>query len=91
MPKTEVNWTRADEDGQKRQVTAHSVGGKWIFKTRRGRFDLWEPMPAPELQDWLELLDGVKRRVGRRLATPKEEAQLRAHVRTLFPGEDVPG
>lgn len=91
MPKTEVSWTREDAEGIKRRYTAHSVGGRWTFRTQAARFDPWTELAEPSLEDWLELLDGVERRVGRGLAQAREAAQLRRHVKGLFPGAEIPG
>ena len=82
----EISWTRADEEsGQKHQIYARQTGNRWNFFIRRRRFDNWEPLPKPPLEDWLELLDGVERRVSRRLQPPEAIAQVKKLMRDRFP------
>lgn len=89
MPKIEVTWTSQDAAGDKRQVCARTKGDRWVFLTRARRYDDWVEVAEPPLEDWLEFLDGVRRRVGRHLATSKDEARLLAHIRKLFPDAQV--
>ncbi len=89
MPRTEVNWTRTLPEGGKRQGYAHRIGNKWVFHARAKRFDPWIVDEAPPLEDWLELLDGVRRRVGRGLARPDDEALVRRCLRERFPDADI--
>lgn len=88
--KAEITWKCRAEDGTKREVNAQRVGGEWRFTVRERRFDQWQPLPHPPLEDWLELLDAVHRRVGRRLLTPDLEARLRKNITELFPDADIP-
>jgi hypothetical protein len=44
----------------------------------------------PPIDDWLELLDGVRRRINRRLVRPEEEARVIKRIRELFPGVEIP-
>ncbi len=86
MPKAEVSWRRVTEDGEKLQCYAQHVGDQWIFYSRGKRFDLWQKNPEPPLEDWLELLDSVQRRINRRLLRPEEEDKLKKIIEERFPG-----
>ena len=61
MPKAEISWKRKTDDGEKLQVYAQRVGGEWVFYQRGKRYDPWQHVPEPPLDDWLELLDAVHR------------------------------
>jgi hypothetical protein len=90
MAKAEISWKRVTEDGEKLQVYAHHVGDRWIFYQRGKRFDEWEQNDEPPLDDWFELLDGVRRRISRRLVRPEEEARVIKRIRELFPEVEIP-
>ena len=85
MAKAEISWRRTDEDGQKLQVYAHHVGNRWIFYHRNRRYDNWEEIENPPVEDWLELLDSVKRRVARLLLRPEEIDRVTKSIRERFP------
>lgn len=85
MPRLEVTWSSETADGEKRQVCGRGGGDRWVFYARRKRFDNWEELASPTLEDCLALLDGVRRLGGRHRATAKDEAQLRAFIRKRFP------
>lgn len=89
MATTEVNWTSVGPDGRKRQACAHRIGKNWVFYARSGRFEDWQEQQAPPLEDWMELLDGVRRRIGRRLARPEDEQLVLRAIRERFPEADV--
>ncbi len=90
MAKAEISWNRVNEDGVKRQAYAHHVGNRWIFYQRVKRFDEWEENKDPSWDDWLELLDGVRRRINRRLVRPEEEGRVVKRMRELFPEAEIP-
>lgn len=90
MAKAEISWIRETEEGERRQVYAHHVGDRWIFYSRPRRFDEWEENEKPPLEDWLELLDGVRRRINRRLVRPEEEARVIKRIHELFPEAKIP-
>ena len=90
MPKAEISWKRVTDDGRNLQVYARHVGREWKFFHREKRFDQWEPVPEPPLEDWLELLDAVRRRVNRRLLRPEEEERVKKSILKRFPGEKIP-
>jgi hypothetical protein len=85
MAKAEISWKRIDEEGVRLQVYARHVGRDWRFFARAQRFDQWETIPEPPLEDWLELLDAVQRRINRRLLRPEEEARVKKSIRERFP------
>jgi hypothetical protein len=88
--KTEISWKGVTEDGQRRQVYAERVGDRWHFYAREKRYDNWEELKQPPLDDWLELLDGVRRRIARRLVRPEEETRLKKIIREHFPDAPLP-
>jgi hypothetical protein len=86
----EITWTRRDaETGDKLQVCAQMTGHRWDFFIRQRRFDNWQPHPQPPLEDWLELLDGVQRRVQRRLQRPEALVTVRKLILERFPEAEV--
>lgn len=87
--KAEISWKRTDEAGEKVQVYAHHVGNRWLFYWRYRRFDQWQPLESPPLEDWLELLDSVRRRAQRRLLRPQEIGRIEQRIRELFPEADL--
>lgn len=89
MGKGEISWKGRTAEGVKREIYAHRVGSEWHFYVREKRYDCWEPLTHPPLEDWLELLDGVRRRIARRLVRPEEEGRLRKTIRELFPGTEL--
>ena len=89
MGRGEISWKGRDAEGVKREVYAHREGKEWKFFVRGKRYDQWAPLAQPLLDDWLELLDGVQRRVSRRLLRPEEEPRVRQAIRELFPDAGV--
>jgi hypothetical protein len=85
MPKAEISWKRVTDEGVKLQVYAQRVGREWIFYHREKRFDQWQAVPHPPLEDWLELLDAVQRLVTRRRLQPDDEERVRRRIRERFP------
>jgi hypothetical protein len=77
MGKAEISWKGRTEDGLKREVYARRMGGRWNFFVRERRNDQWQEMEAVPIEDWLELLDGVQRRINRRLLRPEEELRVK--------------
>jgi hypothetical protein len=43
----------------------------------------------PVFEDWQELLDGVRRRIQRRLLRPEEEARVMKLIHERFPEEKI--
>jgi hypothetical protein len=89
MPKAEISWKRVTDDGVKLQVSAQHVGREWIFFRREKRFDQWQPVPEPPLEDWLELLDAMRRLVTRRRYQPADEEHLCRRIHERFPEAEV--
>jgi hypothetical protein len=89
MPRAEIIWKRRSPAGETVQVKARHVGDQWTFFVREARFDQWQPFEKPPLEDWLALLDGVRRRLGRGSLRRDEVDRLERAVRERFPGADV--
>ena len=89
MAKAEISWRRVTEDGVKLQVYAQHVGRDWKFFRREKRFDPWQQIPEPPLEDWLELLDAMQRLVVRRRYQPDDEEDVRQKIRDRFPDADI--
>jgi hypothetical protein len=85
MPKAEISWKRVTEEGTKLQVYAQHVGRDWLFYTRQRRYDQWQAVPDPPIEDWLELLDAIQRLIVRRRARPEEEDKIKKSIRERFP------
>jgi hypothetical protein len=89
MAKAEISWKRVTEEGVKLQVYAQHVSRDWRFFRRARRFDQWQAVPEPPLEDWLELLDAVQRLITRRRLQPVDEERLRRRIRERFPDAKV--
>lgn len=89
MPKAEISWKRVAGDGEKLQVYAQRVGREWIFFHRGKRFEVWQPVKQPPLEDWLALLEALQRLITRRRYQPDDEIRLRRQIREKFPEADV--
>jgi hypothetical protein len=85
MAKAEISWRRTTEEGLRLQVYARHVGRDWRFFARERRYDQWQAIAEPPLEDWLELLDAVERRINRRLLRPEEETHVKKSIRERFP------
>jgi hypothetical protein len=85
MPKAEISWKRVNDDGVKLQVYAQRVSREWLFFQREKRFDQWQPVPEPPLEDWMELLDAVQRLITRRRLQPEHEEHVRRRIREKCP------
>lgn len=90
MAKQEISWKKTDENGEKWQVYAKKTGDSWQFFHRHKRFENWEPFKNPPLDDWLELLSGVDRRINRQLLKPEESKKVRRTIHQYFPDADLP-
>ena len=86
MPRLEITWDAEDADGSPREVSARTEGARWVFRERAGRFDDWRVVASPSLDDWLALLDGVRRRRQRGRATARDEEGVLDSVRRLRHG-----
>ncbi len=83
--KAEISWRGSSAEGTRREVYAHRVGTHWQFYERARRFEPWQPLAQPPLEDWLALLDAVRRRIARRLLRPEEEARLLTAIGERYP------
>ena len=89
MAKAEISWKRVDEEGEPIQVYAHHVGNRWIFYKRSKRYDQWQEQEDPPLEDWMALLDSVRRRINRRLLRPEEEKNVERALLQRYPDAQV--
>ena len=89
MPKAEISWKRVTEDGEKLQVYVQHVGREWKFFHRPKRFDTWQPVKNPPLEDWLELLDAMQRLITRRRYQPDDEVRLREQILEHYPEAEI--
>jgi len=89
MAKAEISWKRVTPEGVKLQVYVQHTGARYRFFVRERRYDRWEPLDEPPLEDWLALLDSVQRRVQRRLLKPEEEDRVKSCIRQYFPEQAV--
>jgi len=87
--KGEISWKGRTTEGERREVYAKHIGDRWHFHVRGRRYENWAPLENPPLDDWLELLDGVRRRIHRRLLKPDEEQKLRKQILKRYPDADV--
>ena len=85
MAKAEISWKRVTEEGEKLQVYAQHVGTEWLFYQREKRYDQWQTVPEPPLEDWLELLDAVQRLIQRGRYRPEDEVRIKKTIRERFP------
>ena len=85
MPKAEISWKRVTDDGVKLHVYARRVSRDWLFFQREKRFDQWQPVPDPPLEDWQALLNALQRLITRRRYQPADEERLRHRICERFP------
>lgn len=83
--KAEISWKRRLETGERIEVYARHVGKEWRFFSRDRRYEQWQAVAEPPLEDWLELLDAVRRRISRRLLRPEEEVRIEKSIYERFP------
>ena len=83
--KAEIGWVRRDDEGEKWQIFARQVGRDWHFFQRQRRFDVWTRVESPPLEDWMELLDAIRRLIVRRRYQPDDEQHLVNMIRDRFP------
>jgi hypothetical protein len=90
MPKAEISWKRVTPEGEKLQVYAQHVGRDWRFFAREKRYDRWQAIADPPLEDWMELLDAIQRLITRRRIRPEEEDRVKKTIRERFPDAVFP-
>ncbi len=83
--KGEIGWKRRNEDGEKIRVCARKTGNRWLFRIRAQKFDNWADYNDPDLEDWMELLDSVRRRIQRNLIPEIEEDRLISMIKEHYP------
>ena len=82
--KGDIGWKRSDAEGERVQVSAKKIGNRWLFHIRGKRNERWLEHAKPPLEDWLELLDAVRRRIQRDLIPEIEEDRLIKTIREKF-------
>ena len=87
--KAEIGWIRRDDAGERWDVYAQLVGGGWKFFTRQRRYDVWQAVEKPPLEDWLELLDALRRLMVRRRYQPDDVERVEKAIRERFPDAEV--
>jgi hypothetical protein len=87
--KAEISWKRVTPEGVRLQVYVQHVGREWRFFARERRFDQWQAIEEPPLEDWLELLDAIRRRINRRRSRPEEEDRVKKTIRERFPDATI--
>ncbi len=85
MPRAEISWKRRTPEGETVRIYAQHFGDRWQFFVRGARYEQRQPIDKPPLEDWVDLLDGVRRRVGRGLLRPEEIVRVEEAIRTRFP------
>ena len=85
--KGEISWKRRDEYGERMECDARTERNVRTFFRRERRLDRRESYPDPVFEDWLELLDGVRRRVPRRKMEPADEHRLVRTIKEKFPDQ----
>jgi hypothetical protein len=89
MAKAEISWKRLGPEGERLEIYAQHVGDRWIFYKRERRVGDYAKFENPPLEDWLALLDAIRRRAARRLLRPEEVNRVSKRIRELFPEADV--
>ena len=87
--KGEIGWKRRDEEGQRVKICAEPAGDKWRFYQQYKRFEKWELVEHTPLEDWLELLDAVRRRISRKKIAEGEDAKLIRMIKQHFPEAEL--
>ena len=63
-----------------------AIGNFFIGKKR---FDTWQPVKTPPLEDWMELLDAMQRLITRRRYQPDDEVRLREQILEHYPEAEL--
>jgi hypothetical protein len=77
VPKRDISWKRLSDTGERVEIYVEQIGDRWIFHSRQRRPEPWQVVADPPLEDWMELLDAVERRIGRQLMKPIEADRIR--------------
>lgn len=87
--KGEIGWKRRDEDGNRVKICAEPSGDKWHFYLQYRRYENWEEIVDPPLEDWLNLLDAVRRRIARKKIPEGADKKLIRTIKSFYPDADV--
>ncbi len=85
MTKSAITWKRLSPEGDKVEVEARRTGDQWRFAVRARRYDPRQVVADPPLEDWLTLLDAVRRRIDRGLLRPEDLREVEQVIRERFP------
>ena len=78
----EIQWNDLDPvTGEKRFVTVERFAGRWSFKVRARRRELWQKVEHPTRAMWEEVLDTLERRYRRREGVSEVDLE---QVRTIL-------
>ena len=91
MPKREISWNRRNEAGERVEICVEQTTDGWIFYSRERRPEPWLVVADPPLEDWLELLDAVERRIGRQLMKPIEAERIKKTISLRYPSPEGRG
>jgi len=89
VPKAEISWKRRTPEGHTIRVYAEHFGDRWTFFARSARAERRQRIEHPPLEDWLDLLDAVRRRVSRGLLRREEVGRIEQAIRERFPGVEI--
>ena len=89
MTKSAITWKRLSPEGDKVEVEARRAGDQWRFFTRARRYDPWQAVASPPLEDWLTLLDAIRRRIGRGLLRSEDLGRVEEVIRERFPSAEL--
>jgi len=87
MAKGDISWKRRTEAGDRLEIYARQSGENWTFYSRGGRNQQWQILLEPPLEDWLELLDAVQRRIERQFMKEEAAYKLSKLIQERFPKE----
>jgi hypothetical protein len=91
VPKRDISWTRRNDAGERVEIYVEQIGDRWIFHSRERRPESWQVVEDPPLEDWLELLDAVERRIGRQLMKPIEAERIKKTISLRYPSPEGRG
>lgn len=87
--KGEIGWKRRDEEGKRVKICAEPSGTKWTFYQQYKRYENWEEVSDPPLEDWENLLDAVRRRIARKKIPMGEDQILIRLILKKYPDAEL--
>jgi len=89
MSKSAITWKRLSPEGDKVEVEARRAGDQWRFAVRARRYETWQAVASPPLEDWLTLLDAIRRRIDRGFLHPDDLSRVEQVIRERFPDAEL--